>query len=245
MRLLNALVQADRRPEAGGLDPLVAHDVVALVGILAHVGHHERELRDVLLDLLAELPLADVRVAQADVVGPALHRVVVGQGVAERPSPVANVQVVALEVRLEQHHEAVDHCPIREVVDQQVEPHPGAGAEQRREPERDAVAPIEQVLLELDLQSPVERDRPQRRGLVAFDVRFADAVAAVRRGKDQHLLGAQLLGDRADGVEVDRLGRPRVLGAHRRAGQACQRQHRVGASRPSSISSSCPARRHE
>ena len=89
------------------LDALVAHDVVALVGILADLGDQEVEIGHVLGDGLAQLPLAEVGVAQPDVVRAALHAVVVGERVAKCAGAVAHVQIVPLEVRLEQHDEAV------------------------------------------------------------------------------------------------------------------------------------------
>ena len=77
-------------------------------------------------------------VAQADVVGLALHRVEVVHGVQEGAGDVAHVDVVALEVRLEQHDEAVGDGAVGEVVDEQVEAHARADAEDGGEPQGDA-----------------------------------------------------------------------------------------------------------
>jgi hypothetical protein len=128
-QLGDAVVEPDGGPEPGLLDPLVAHEIVALVGILADLGGDEVELGNVLANDLAQLPLAEVGVAEPDIVRPALHEVVVGERMPEHAGAVAHVQVVPLEVRLEQDQESVDDGPEGEVVHQEVQPHPRADSE--------------------------------------------------------------------------------------------------------------------
>src|SRR6185436_7317212 len=80
-QLPDAVVEREAGLVARLLDLLVGDDVVALVRILPDRRLQEREARDVDLDPLAELLLREVGVAQAHVVGPAGHGVVVLQPV--------------------------------------------------------------------------------------------------------------------------------------------------------------------
>ena len=111
-------------------------------------------------------------------------------GVHERARHIADVDVVALEVGLEQHDGAIGHRAIDEIVDQQVDAHARRHAEHGRQPEADRVPAIEHDLLGLHLVAAVERDRAQRRLLGAELALLADAVAAVGGRHDDALLAA-------------------------------------------------------
>jgi len=65
----NALLQTVAGFEAGGLDLGIGHDVVALVGILSDGRFRDVEIGKLLLDLLAQLALGNVGLAQPDIVG--------------------------------------------------------------------------------------------------------------------------------------------------------------------------------
>ena len=94
--------------------------------------------------------------------GRAFHVGELVHGVHERARDVADVNVVALEVRLEQHHEAVIHRPVDEIVHQEIDAHARRHAEHGGEPQADRILPIEDDLFRRDLVAAVERDRTQR-----------------------------------------------------------------------------------
>src|SRR5438046_973491 len=71
--LADAAVERALRLEARLAEPLVRHDVVALVGVGPDGREVDVELRDVLLHLQRELLLRDVRFVEPEVVRPAGH----------------------------------------------------------------------------------------------------------------------------------------------------------------------------
>ena len=146
--------------------------------------------------------------------------------VHEGAGDVAHVDVVALEVRLEQHDEAVVDRAIDEIVDQQIDAHARRHAEHGGQPKADRVVALEHDLFRLDLVAPIERDRPQRRILGAEFALFADAVAAVGDRHDDALIRRQHLAQRRDGVSIGRRRGDRVLVAQGRADDRGQRNDR-------------------
>jgi len=72
------------RGEAFGLNASVADDIVALIGILTEFRGHKVEIQDVFPDQLTQLPFAEIGVAEANIVRPALHGLVVLKGMDER-----------------------------------------------------------------------------------------------------------------------------------------------------------------
>ena len=89
------------------------------------------------LDPLTQLPVADVGIAQADVIGPSLHRCVIWQCVDEATRRIAHMKIVPLEMGLEQDGARSVTARIGEIIHEQIESHPGADAEQRGKPECD------------------------------------------------------------------------------------------------------------
>lgn len=73
--------------------------------------------------MFAELHFRDIGLRQADVVDLALHGFEMLDAVLEDARDIADVDVIALEVTLEQDDEAVVHGAVSEIVDQQVDAH--------------------------------------------------------------------------------------------------------------------------
>lgn len=61
-QLFNSFVKTDHDLEFRRFDPLVAHDIVALIQTVSGRGFHDTEFGAMLLSQLGELPLAKVRV---------------------------------------------------------------------------------------------------------------------------------------------------------------------------------------
>src|SRR5215469_7139282 len=98
-QLLDSLVQGVRRTEPSSLDFFVGNDIVAFVGIFANGRLKEDKRGYVLLNALAELELAEVGLAQADVVRTA-HGVEILEGMGEGTRTVTDMTVVPLRMRL-------------------------------------------------------------------------------------------------------------------------------------------------
>jgi hypothetical protein len=141
---------------------------------------------------------------------------------------VANMDEIALEMRLEQHDHAVVHGPIDEVVDQEIDPHPRRHAEHRRQAQAHGIAARQDDILGLDLVAAVERYRAQRRIFGAELVFLADPIAAVGDRHDDALVRRQHLAQSRDGVAVGRGGGDRIPVAERRPDQRRQRKNDVG-----------------
>src|SRR5216110_542773 len=114
-QLRDAVIDRVTRPKSGPFDLLVRDDVVALVRVLADRRLDKIEIGHLQLDALAELGLRQVRlglvrVGQADIVDLALHPLEIADGVNKDSGHIADMDVVADEMRLEQHDGAPDRA---------------------------------------------------------------------------------------------------------------------------------------
>src|SRR3954466_749761 len=122
----------------------------------------------------------------------------------ESARDVANVNVVSLEMRLEQHDETVVDSAIDEIVDQKIDPHARRHAEHSGKPQADGAVSRQNDFLGFDLIDAVERYRPKRRFLGAKLARLADAVTAIGDRHDDALLWRHHLAQRGNGVTIRR-----------------------------------------
>src|ERR1043165_1005810 len=175
-QLLNAAVKVPFGFEASGGDAGVGDNVVALVRILADGGFEEDETRKMFFDDGAEFELGQVGVVQADIVGPAFHGGELIEPMEERAHDVADMDVVALEMALEDDDGAVAQGAMNEVVDQQVHAHPWGHAKNGRQSEADAVRATEDFLLGFDFCDAIEGDRAKRGVFGAVFALFANAA---------------------------------------------------------------------
>ena len=119
----------------------------------------DHEARHVLLDFAGQVFLRQVGAVEPHVVGPAGHRLGVGDGVQKAVGHVADVHEVAAVVPFEEHQVAIRHGRIGKMVDQQVQSHPRRHAENRGQPKRDGVGTGQQLGLRLHFGAAVVRDR--------------------------------------------------------------------------------------
>ncbi len=120
------------------------------------------------------------------------------------------MDIVALEVGLEEDHETITHCPIGEVVDEQVEAHPRANPEDCRQAEGHRVASIEYHLFGLALGPAVDGNRLERRLLRAGALALAQTVAGVGIGIEHLLVGLAELEQQLDCTNIGAAGRLRL-----------------------------------
>jgi hypothetical protein len=141
---------------------------------------------------------------------------------------VADMDVVALEVALEDHHGAVGHGAPGEVIDQQVKAHARGHAEHGGEAQRHAIAIVEHGLLGFHLGDTVEGDRVQRAFLGTELAALADAIAGIGDREDDLLVLGGPLHEVHDRILVEGLRGNRVQLAERRANKRGQRDQHVG-----------------
>src|SRR5438046_6608486 len=95
----------------------------------------------------------------------------------EHSRDVANMDVVALEVRFKKHNSTIVDGAIDEVVYEQIQPHARGCAEDGSEAKRHSFAGIQKRLLGFDLGRSIQRNRAKRSFFRAGDAFFADTVA--------------------------------------------------------------------
>ena len=182
----------------------------------------------VLLDLQRQFPFGEIGLVQPRVVGPPLHGSDVLDRVQERrrPRPGRGCNC-ALKCCFEQHHVAVGHRGVDEVVDQEVESHPGDMP--------NTVARRNTTVLGL-LKSPARpgpwcgRRARSAPGACPHRSNLAGrrAVAAIRVGIDDRLALAAEAVDEPDGAEVGGFGQQGVGIARGRPDDRRQRDDDVG-----------------
>src|SRR5439155_23511756 len=92
---------------------------------------------------------------------------------------IANMDVVPLKMRLEQHHCAVVHRTIYKIIDEQIDSHSRRHTKNGSETETDTVAAAEDCFLGLYFSTPIQRDWPQRSIFRTELLLFPDAIAAI------------------------------------------------------------------
>jgi len=155
---LNTAVEGPLGTEASVKQALVGDDVIAFVRVFADGGFQVLKLGEVLLDDGAKLELGEVGFLEANVVGATFHGVKIIEGVNEDAGDVADVDVIALEVTLEDHDSAVVQGTVNEVVDEEVQSHARGHAENSGEAEAEGIASLEDGFLSADLGLAIERD---------------------------------------------------------------------------------------
>src|ERR1700689_3069218 len=115
---------------------------------------------------------------------------------------IANVNVVAFEMRFEQHNEAIVDRAIYEVVDQQIQPHARGHAENRGKAEAYGIVAFEDGFLRFDLGAAIERHRPQRGFLGAKFSSFTNAVTGIGDRYDDALFRREQAAQHDDGVAI-------------------------------------------
>lgn len=198
----DAVVEGELGAPACGEDAGVGDDVIAFVWVFANWGFKEDEIGEVLLDFLAELELGEVGVFEADVVGAATHGGEVGDGKSEDGGGIANVQIVALEMRLEEDDGAIGDSAVNEVVDKEVEAHARGHAEDGSKAEGDGVFAFEDGCFGFDFGAAVEGDGAEGGVLGAGDAGLANTIAAIGNGEEDGLGGGSKPAEHADGIEV-------------------------------------------
>src|SRR5262249_18578574 len=158
-----------------------------------------------------ELKLGQISAREPKVVGLPPHLVEVGDGVLKAFNDVANVNVVAFEIALENHNGAVRDSPPGKVVDKEVDAHSWRHAENRRQTQRHTVTLLKNRLLGFDLGYAIKRDGPERCLFGAELSGFSNAIARVGRWIDDNLRLGDTLCQRNDGIPVHSPGGDRIF----------------------------------
>jgi len=208
---LNTAVEGPLGTEASVEQALVGDDVIAFVRVFADGGFQVLKLGEVLLDDGAKLELGEVGFLEANVVGATFHGVKIIEGVNEDAGDVADVDVIALEVTLEDHDSAVVQGTVNEVVDEEVQSHARGHAENSGEAEAEGIVSLEDGFLGADLGLAIERDWVEGGILGAHLAGLTDTVPTVGDGHEELLGGIEEVTEGLDSTEVDRLGSGLVL----------------------------------
>ena len=124
---------------------------------------------------------------------------------------ITNVDVVALEMPLEDHHRAIRYGPPGEIIHEQIDPHAGRQSHHRGQAQGDAVACVKNAVFRVAFGRTIKGDGLQRRLFGAILTRLADTISGVGRGIDNHLRTGCALHQRKHRVAIERLGCDRVL----------------------------------
>src|SRR5262249_31928978 len=146
------------------------------------------EVGNLEFDACAQLRFRQVGVRKADIVWSAPHLVEIVDRMHEDACDIADVNVIALKMRLKQHDKPVINRAINKIVDQEVDAHARRHAKNGGNPKADSFVALQHDFFRLDLVPPVKRNRPQRRVLGTEFALLADAVAAVSDWHNDALL---------------------------------------------------------
>src|SRR5208337_4290147 len=215
-QLSDPLVKRSFRLETCGTEPLARDDIVALVRVAPQRGDVDGEVLDVFPDLHRELLLGEVCSVEPDVVRPARHALGVPDAVEEAVGDIPDMNEVPFEVFLEEDESPPGDGLVNEMVDEQIEPHPGRRSKNGGQPKRDRVWPLQDGRFGLHLGAAVQRDGLEGSLLGTVVGSRPGPVTAVGCREYDELPWAAAPEQQPNGIEVDRPGQGGVAITRRR-----------------------------